>query len=280
MKNTIYDLQLRLQRIDDKMHSLTRESVAGTSRVSLDLDNERQVTEQCLRICQDAKFYFESLARRDASLLQEAPEERGEDDMQDKFEAELITRQTFNDNQRSLEKVIARLRERLESVLLDGDAGERSRLQEDIKMSTQCLEVCKLASTEVSNQKIHISGEATADGDSDHMVVTTLADMFKVGKTISKNRSAMLVGSMSDEALMKLSHDRYNSRFGTADMNDRSTPGKGHVFNYEAPNLGSTSSHQRDKNVQPPRQKPTPTSNEMRRRIPSPQSFQENQKEQ
>lgn len=153
VKNTIYDLKLRLQRIDDKMHSLTQESVAGTSRLSIDLDNERQVTEQCLRICQDAKYYFESLARRDASLLQEAPQERGEIDLQDKFEAELLTRQMFNDSQRSLGKVIARLRERLESVLLDGDAGERSRLQGDIKMSTQCLEVCKLASTEVSNQK-------------------------------------------------------------------------------------------------------------------------------
>lgn len=67
------------------------------------------------------------------------------------------------------------------------------------------------------------------------MIVTTLADMFEVGRTISTNRSAMLVGSMSDEALMRLSHDRYNSRFGTADVNDPTTPGEGSVFDYEAP---------------------------------------------
>jgi hypothetical protein len=219
------------------------------------------------------------LTRRNSSLLHETPQERGGNDPQDTFEAELLTRQIFNENQRSLAKTIARLRERLESVILDDDASERSRLQEDIKASTQCLELCKLASTEVSNQKIHIIGEATAEGDSDHMVVTTLADMFKVGKTISKNRSALLVGSMSDEALMQLSHDRYNSRFGSAGMKDRAPQGEGDFVNYEAPSLDSTSLHRRDKNGQPSQEKIPPTSNEIRRRVPSTQSSQKTPRE-
>lgn len=266
MKNTTYDLKLRLQRIDDKLHNLTPPSGPGVSNTEIDLSNERQVTEQCLQICQDAKSYFESLARRDAGLLQEAPPGRVDNDLQNKFEAQLLTRQAIDDNQTSMVKIIAHLRRRLESVVLDGDANERVRLQEDIQTSTQCLEVCKLASNEVTNQKIHIIGEVIADGDSDQMVVTTLADMFNVGKAISKNRSAVLVGSMSDEALVKVSHDRYNSRFGTANTNDRVSQGRSAAMNFEASSLGSTSSHQRDKNRRPPQEKPPPSSNEMRKR--------------
>lgn len=278
MKNTIYELRLRLQRIDDKVHSLTPASSSGLSNTGIDLNNERQVTEQCLRICQDAKSYFESLASRDATLLPEAPPNTSTNALQDKFEAQLLTRQAFNDNQTSFVKTISRLRERLESVVLDGDASERSRLQEDIQTSTQCLEVCKMASHEVTNQKIHIIGEVIAEGDSDQVVVTTLADMFNVGKAISRNRSALLVGSMSDEALMQLSHDRYNSRFGTANTDDRVTQRRAPVTNIEASNLDLSPLHQRERSRQSPHEEDPPCSNETRKRVSDPDIYPEKQR--
>jgi hypothetical protein len=266
VKNTIYNLNLRLQCIDDKMETLAPASGPGTANMDIDLNNERQVTEQCLQICQDAKFYLESLARRDSTLLQEASPGNSANALQENFEAQLLTRQALNDNQASLLKIITRLRERLESVVLDGDSSERVRLQEDIQTSRQCLEVCKLASSEVTNQKIHIIREVVADGESDNMVVTTLADLFNVGKAISKDKSAMLVGSMSDEALIQLSHDRYNSHFRTAKTENHVTQGRTAVSNFEASNLSSSSSHQRDKNRQPPHQINPPSSNETRKR--------------
>lgn len=220
VQETTYDLQLRLQRIDDKLQTLAPSSGPSASGADIDLNDERQVTEQCLRICQDAKSYLESLANRDASLLQEPTMGGPEKSLRDSFKAQLLTRQAFDDNQTHFVGIISQLRERLASVMADGDATERTRLEADIQTSRQCLEVCKLASNEVSNKKIHIIGDVTADGDSDHMVVTTLADMFNVGDARATNGSALLVGSMSDETLQQISRDRYSSRFGSAQTHD------------------------------------------------------------
>ena len=265
VKNTIYNLNLRLQRIDDKMEGMS-EIGPRTSDIDIDLSNERQVTNQCLKICQDAQFYLESLTRRGSTLLEETTTEISTNAVQQQFEAQLLTRQALSDNQASLVKIITRLQERLESVILGGDSSERVRLQEDIQTSRQCLEVCELASSEVTNQKIHIIGEVVADGESDNIVVTTLAEMFNVGKATSKNKSALLVGSMSDEALIQLSHDRYNSRFGAVNTDSHVTQGRTAVSNSEASNIGSSSIHQRDNIRQPPKQRNPPSSNETRKR--------------
>jgi hypothetical protein len=87
-------------------------------------------------------------------------------------------------------------------------------LQEEVNTQKQCLEVCKEASALVSSQKIHIIGEVTANDDSDQVVVTTLADLFSVGKVKAMSRSAQLVGSMPADVLREISKDRYSSRFG------------------------------------------------------------------
>lgn len=44
-------------------------------------------------------------------------------------------------------------------------------------------------------------GEVTADIDSYQVMVITLADMFNIGQSLSKQRSALLGGPTSDEAL-------------------------------------------------------------------------------
>ena len=227
--------------------------------MDIDLTNERDVTKQCLRICEDAKTYLESFTTQDSTLLQEHQGPSVE--LQKQFEAQILTRQTLNNNQASLAKIITHLREQLESVVFDGNSRDRSHLEEDIKTSKQCLELCNLASDQVTKQKIHIIGEAVADEESDHMVVTTLADVFNVGKTLCKNRSAMLVGSMSDEALMQLSRDRYSSRFGAATTTDRTSSNQTAVRS-DTPNVDST-----HKNRQSVHQKSPPSSNETRKRV-------------
>jgi hypothetical protein len=62
-----------------------------------------------------------------------------------------------------------------------------------------------MASAEVDHQKIYKIGEVNADGDSDQVVVTTLADLFDIGKAFSSGTSAQLVGSMMDETLRQIS---------------------------------------------------------------------------
>lgn len=271
VKNTMYSLSLQLQRINDKMETLPPANDGNNCppKLDIDLNDERQVTEQCLQICEDAKRYIESLASRDPTLLPD-PVAKGSAILQEGFIAQLLTRRTLSDNQASLVKIITELRERLETVIASGDSRDRRRLEEDIQTSKQCLEVCKLASSEVTSQKIHIIGEAVADGESDHMVVTTLADIFNVGKTMSTNRSSLLVGSMSDDALVQLSHDRY-SRFGTLTTTNHTSLGRTVAIGPETVNTGSSIGHQQRKAHQTEQRNP-PSSNETRRRATYPEN--------
>lgn len=207
VQDTAYNLELHLRRIDEKLSRFTGEN-ASTADISIDLKDEREVTKQCLRICEDARSYIDSLSTRESSILQGVP--------QDDIEAQMLTRQALDENRDSFGEIISHLRNRLESLLQNGGPGhenERLRLQKDIDISKQCLDVCKVAS-EVSRQKIYRVGEAIADGNSDQVVVTTLADLFDVKKAHSNNSSSQLIGSMTAESLHHLTDRRYSSRFG------------------------------------------------------------------
>lgn len=223
VKNTAYSLGLQLQRINAKMDNWVpgNDRDDSSSVSSLNLLDERQVTEKCLQICEDARLHLEVASRR-SNIIKEQPLSGSSEALQEAFETQLLTRKALSENHASLVKLVGELRSRLEKVIWEGDSPERSRLEADILTSKKCLELCNLASSEVNNQKIHIIGEVFSDGDSDQVIVTTLADVFNVGKATSTNRSALLVGSMSDEALMKISGDRYSSRFGAANVDDSS----------------------------------------------------------
>ncbi|EXJ76645.1 uncharacterized protein A1O5_01153 [Cladophialophora psammophila CBS 110553] len=214
IQDTAYNLELHLRRIDEKMTRLNIENTS-TSGVSIDLEDEREVTKQCLRICEDARSYIESLSDRESSLLPEMPPNAVEENS---FEAQVRTRQALDDNRDSFAETITYLRKRLDLLIRDGDDSEkdneRSQLQADINISKQCLDVCKMAS-EVSRQKVYRIGEVIAKGNSDQVVVTTLADLFDIRKALSKDSSAQLVGSMAEENLRILTEKRYSSRFGT-----------------------------------------------------------------
>ena len=212
IQDTAYNLELHLRQIDEKMTRFTIENT-DTSGVSIDLKDEREVTKQCLRICEDARSFIESLSNRESSLLQEPPQNAVEEGF---FEAQWRTRQALIENRDNFAETVNHLQKRLEFLVQNGNPGndnERLRLQSDINISKQCLEVCKMAS-EVSRQKIYRVGEVIADGDSDQVVVNTLADLFDVKKALSKDGSSQLVASMSDESLRYVTEKRYNSGFG------------------------------------------------------------------
>ncbi|KFZ01386.1 hypothetical protein V500_00796 [Pseudogymnoascus sp. VKM F-4518 (FW-2643)] len=219
IQDTVYNLEFQLERINEKMERFTP-SDPNTSVTSINLDDERAVTKQCLSICEDAKACIESLAHRESTLLQEAPQNTVEDDMRD-FKAKLLTRQTLDGTRDSLAETIGRLRERLESLLKEdpNNSDDRIRLQNEINISKQSLDVCKVAS-EVSHQKIYRIGEVIADGESDQVIVTTLADLFDVKKAVSTGNSAQLIGSMTAESLRDLTDKRYSSRFGAVTATD------------------------------------------------------------
>ncbi|KXJ88720.1 hypothetical protein Micbo1qcDRAFT_189799 [Microdochium bolleyi] len=246
VQDTIYNLDMQLQRIHEKIELLWI-GPSPDPEATVDLNDEKAVTEQCLKICQQAKtvlarFQEEQPTLRQAAAEQPSPTDPDGSRFQDQFQAQILTKKAMTQSQLTLAETISRLQQRL-VVLLDAGSldreKERLRLQEDIDMSRQCLEVCNLAS-DISSQKIHIIGEVIADDDSDQVVVTTLADLFDVKKVMAKNNSAQLVGSMADATLQKLSTDRYNSRFGAVPSGTL-LPNPGVVAHTESPAKPSVS---------------------------------------
>ncbi|KAL4916337.1 hypothetical protein BDW62DRAFT_212059 [Aspergillus aurantiobrunneus] len=256
IKDTSYGLEEHLQRIDEKLAQLTIENRDNPGG-SIDLKDKRAVTEQCLLLRQDT--------HQDAS-----------DDaaVQQRFEAQRLTRQALDDNQLSFMEIIKNRQRRLEILVINGDSGdnkERLRLQEDLNISKQCLEVCQVASDAFS-QKIFRVGEVVADGEGDQVVVTTLADLFDVKKAFSKGNSAQLVGSMESTDLQLLAEKRYGSRFGAV-TDDRGSarpiaanPKFAHETGKNEHGFSSRAgSHERSAGRSPESSAPAP--NEMRKRV-------------
>ena len=253
-----------------------RSDNATASSTRINLEDEREVTKQCLRICEDARSYIDSLSDRESSLLEEASPSSSQNTSEGSstFEAQLRTREALEGNQARFAETISHLQRRLESLLQNEgpeSEKERARLQLDINTSKQCLDICKLAD-EASRQKIYRIGEVIADGDSDQVVVTTVADLFDIKKAISTGKSAQLVGSITGEELRLLTEKRYSSRFGAlvdnskaADANRSKQPsvsevrkgqyGISHQAPYHEQSLGSRTTQTK------------PGANEMRKRL-------------
>ncbi|KAL1598066.1 hypothetical protein SLS59_007076 [Nothophoma quercina] len=264
IRDTVYELNVHLQRIDEKLECNPNSNISTTN---VNLDDEKEVTQTCLRICEDAKEFLESLNQK-SSVLQDALNATGKEEHQN-FEAQLLTRQALDKNRENFASIIGHLQIRLQALILNNDPendGEKKRLLEDINVSKQCLEVCKIAS-EASSQKVYRVGEVIADGNSDQVVANTLAELFDVKKAISRNNAAQLVGSMSGEDLRFLAEKRYASRFGTFAPESNTASHPAEVFSTEQ---GSDlTAHQTSPATQaqswPKREKAAP--NEMRKRI-------------
>lgn len=272
IQDTAYNLEVHLQRIDPKTAQFSIKNT-NTSDISINLNDEREVTKQCLHVCEDARSYIKSLTVRESSLLQDVPHNDAGNDTPNCFEAQMLAHQALNENQNSFTEISDRLQERLLSQVLGGDSmnnEERLQLQEDINISKQCLEVCKVAS-EASRQKTYRIGEVVANGDSDQVVVNTLADLFDIKKAQSTDNSAQLVGSMTEEALRHLTEKRYNSRFGALDSD--SNPAEAVNSSSSVYNIGRTEHvlpPQNDNDEQSPARKTRldrPSPNEMRKRM-------------
>lgn len=220
IQDAVYDLKMHLQRLDERLARIDPDEASGVE-TSVMLHDEKAATRQCLEVCEKARSFLESLQDPQDPQDQQPPlQERAASGtaniVRDRFEAELLTRRTIDQSRDMFAATIRHIREGLDRVV-SSDGPERDqqrlRLQEDMESLRQGLELCKEASSQVS-QKIHIVGEVRAEDDTDQVVVTTLADLFDVGKVLAKSRSTQLVGSMEDETLKKLSSDRYRSRFG------------------------------------------------------------------
>ncbi|CAI6049354.1 unnamed protein product [Clonostachys chloroleuca] len=99
IKDTAYNLNLYLERIDKKMKLFTEGSAKASgisSDLGIDLQDEKTVTEQCLRIYEDASSYLESVMDKEPSL-QPQTQLHPTTDTHNNFKALLLTRKALND---------------------------------------------------------------------------------------------------------------------------------------------------------------------------------------
>jgi hypothetical protein len=217
IRATVSDLKQHLEDIEMKLDKY----IAGTDYQIL--QDERESTKQCLRICEDVMSRIESLQ---TSFLpspgQDHPHPSGEN--RNPFEAELSTKAALSDCREKLMRQMVGLQARLESDLL-GKGPERDtenlRLQEQIDTGKTCLEICNLASEQASQHRYHVLENVSVADDSSQVLVSTLGDLI-YGRGISAgNRSFQAAGSMSDETLQQISKD------GTWNRSNHKTPPEG-----------------------------------------------------
>jgi hypothetical protein len=184
----------------------------------------------------------------------------------------MLTRKASDDNPGNFADIRNCLGKRLESVMTSTNTEkdhERLRLQEDINLTRQYFEVCRMAK-ETSQLIIHKFGEVIADGDSDQVLGTTWADRFEVEKALSKSNSAQLIYSMSEETLQQMIEKRYNSRFGAVKMDTeyaRASDSPSLVFDSHNSTQHFPSRRRNDAQSHGPEARRTrPSPNEMRKR--------------
>jgi hypothetical protein len=216
IQDTTYNLEINLRQVEEKMSRFILDS-ANTPPTSIDTNDEKEVTKECLRICEDLRSCIESRANCGSFLLQDRPQNATEDNMPTCFEAQVLTRQVLEENRVRFTQIIGHLQKRLESLLQNKNPeydNERERLQHDFDNLKQCLEVCRVA-REDCYQNIRRTREATAGEHSGQAVVTTLGELSNIRKTLSRNSSAQVLGSITEETLRALASQRYRGRFGS-----------------------------------------------------------------
>ena len=111
-----------------------------------------------------------------------------------------------------------------------------------------------------------------ADGDSDQVVVTTLADLFDIKKAISQDSSTELVRSITEEALVQLVKKLYSGRFrALADKFDPTEAGSSSspsIFETQKSSQAFPAQNSRhEKSTGPKLRHNRPSSNEIRKRV-------------
>lgn len=65
VQDTVYELNVRLQRIDEKLQGYPKRNVATSS---VNLKDENELSLRCLRICEETKQFLESLNQESTVL--------------------------------------------------------------------------------------------------------------------------------------------------------------------------------------------------------------------
>lgn len=207
------DISEHLREIDEKLASFAeqpREDPAFHEEKKR-IENERQSAEQCLQICENVRSYIQGIQDSLPPADTQPSEPR------------TMTDTAFNEVREKMVLTISGLQSRLSGLSVISQqsmAGtgttveksqleqDRARLMEEIDSARKCLEVCNLASEQASHQRVHVFEDISVDENSQQYIVSTVGDLLNARNVRAGNGSSQLLGSLTDDTLQRLSHDR------------------------------------------------------------------------
>jgi hypothetical protein len=224
IQDTLVDLATHLQDIEEKLEALKSGGSVSIAENQL-MQNERTSTQQCLRICEDARSRIQALQTQFLSPPTAKP---GHLNKNHPDEPQIWTHTALSEFGDRMTQLIGRLQERLDSGVgtqgLKGeDTPDRLRLQEEIEMGTQCLAICNLASSQTSRDRVHVLEDISVADRSQQVIVSTIGDLIHAKKVAAGNDSTQWVGSMTDASLQQLSQDRRTVQVTNGSQNEVSS---------------------------------------------------------
>lgn len=219
IRNTKKDLEDHLEEINSKLQSFSPPSCIGPTMDVERFQNERDTTEQCLKICTEVLHHINELRLqpiptgesliRDISLGLSARE---------LTHAHIMTLLTLRECSDKLSDTLYRLRahgEDTKSRLLAGQAiqepggilGPRSEARKfasEFDSTRQCLAICSDASERASSGKVHVLDDITVGKDGKQMLIATLGELFNARRVKIGEGAVQIVASSSDASLQEL----------------------------------------------------------------------------
>ncbi|KAE8312440.1 hypothetical protein BDV41DRAFT_300693 [Aspergillus transmontanensis] len=224
VEETKSDLCSHLAKIDEKLQSLNRRAATDDRDGSdiKDTTEEKESTEQCLRICQQVSEFIERSYGRVVrneygnAHMPSRPETR------DPFprNAEIATKAMLSDFRSRLSENSTTLNVRLTDLdqKLRASGGQKSEgtggknidlehLREERDSIGECLDIHKDASSLAERARTNIFEDVSSAAHSHQLVVSTIGDLISAKRIVTGVRSVQWLGQMSDDTLQKLSGD-------------------------------------------------------------------------
>ena len=235
IEETEPDLTLHLQRIIELITQSTVKNINASGK-SVSLEDEKEVAEQSLRICEYARVHAARLSERKEStnasgmpISLEDEREVCEQCLRVCVYVPLQLRQSFGENRVGFTKTIGCSQKSLELAAtkeISEHEDKISRLRSDTNISEQCSDDCTVTSG-IPDLKVYKAREVIANDGSDQILVTTLEDRLNMKKASCAGTSARPVGSVMGRLIASCSSNQIvaNSRSGYFDIGEATSTG-------------------------------------------------------
>lgn len=219
--NTTSDLEEHLQKIDNKLQSLSLQGLRISDEVTAErqqMQEERDSTQQCLAkvstYIDQLQPIFENTSTPSATYQGLITTLGG------LTPARVVTADAFKAckdrlaiTTTELEKHLQNVNNRLQHLssqlpkASDEQAAEKEKIEEEMDSIKQCLAICAETSSQADKNRTNVFEDISMADDGYQVFVSTIGDLISARRITAGARSIQLLGQMSDDSLQQLSRD-------------------------------------------------------------------------